>query len=333
MSTPTRTLTLRVIELACRAPSVHNSQPWRWRVVDDATIELYADRRRQLQVSDPSGRNLALSCGAALHHGIVAARALGLTAAVDLMPSGRDQTLLARISLSSGTRTDEAIESLQALEERRTDRRRFTSWPVPDSRLTHLAKASSGWGAFAIPITDVSARFRTEQLLKRAMTIQAMDPRFAEEQREWIDPSRIPSRVEGIPLANASPPANGRPLSRPNRFASASDAKATEAADALRVVEDSDGLVAICSAADDQQSWLEAGQALSALWLQATHDGFSLVPLSQVVEVEETRQSLHQDVFDSLARPQILARIGWSEATRTPLGRSPRRPVDDVIEG
>jgi len=329
MSTPTRTLTLRIIELACRAPSVHNSQPWRWRVVDDATIELYADHHRQLQVSDPTGRNLALSCGAAVHHGLVAAQALGLTAAVELMPSGDDLNLLARISLSSGTRTDEALESLQALEERCTDRRRFTSWPVPDSRLAHLAKAGSGWGAFVIPISDVTNRFRAEELLKRAMNVQAMDPRFAEEQREWIDPSR----VEGIPLANASPPANGRPLSRPNRFASANDAEAAEAADAARVVENSDGLVAVCSAADDQQSWLEAGQALSALWLQATHDGFSLVPLSQVVEVEETRQSLHQDVFDSLARPQILARIGWSEATRTPLHRSPRRPVDDVIAG
>jgi len=328
MSTPTRTLTLRVIELACRAPSVHNSQPWRWRVVDDATIELYADHRRQLQVSDPTGRNLALSCGAALHHGFVAAQALGLTAVVDLMPSGDDENLLARISLSSGTRTDGALASLRALEERCTDRRRFTSWPVPDSRLAHLAKAASGWGAFAIPITDVTARFRAEELLKRAMDVQAMDPRFAEEQREWIHPSP----AEGISLANASPPANGRPLSRPNRFASTSDAGASEAADAARVVENSDGLVAICSAADDQQSWLGSGQALSALWLQATHDGFSLVPLSQVVEVEETRQSLHLDVFDGLARPQILARIGWSEATRTPLDRSPRRPVDDVIE-
>jgi hypothetical protein len=310
---------------------VHNSQPWRWRVVDDTTIELYADHRRQLQVSDPSGRNLALSCGAALHHGFVAAQALGLTAAVDLMPTSDDESLLARIILSSGTRSDQALESLQALEERCTDRRRFTSWPVPDSRLAHLAKAASGWGAFAIPITDVTNRFRAEELLNRAMNVQAMDPRFAEEQRGWVDPSRIPGRVEGIPLANASPPANGRPLSRPNRFASASETEAAEAAVAARVVEDSDGLVAICTAADDQQSWLKAGQSLSALWLQATHEGFSLVPLSQVVEVEETRQSLHQDVFDGLARPQILARIGWSEATRTPLGRSPRRPVDDVL--
>ncbi len=80
------------------------------------------------------------------------------------------------------------------------------------------------------------------------------------------------------------------------------------------VVESSDGLMAICSAADDQLSWLEAGEALSALWLRATQDGLSIVPLSQVIEVDETRQALHQDVFDAMARPQILVRIGWSES-------------------
>jgi nitroreductase len=328
MSTPTRTLAMRVIELACRAPSVHNSQPWRWRVVDDGTVDLYADRRRQLPVSDPSGRNLALSCGAALHHGVVAAQALGLTAAVELMPSRGDENLLGRISLSVGTRTEAALESLQALEERCTDRRRLTSWPVPDSRLAGLAEAASGWGALVVPITDVTARFRAEELVKRALTLQAMNPRFADEQQKWI----APDGAEGIPLASASPPTRGRPLSRPNRFASAHESEATAAAEAAGSIENTDGLIAICTAADDQRSWLEAGQALSALWLQATHDGLSLVPLSQVVEVDETRSALHQSVFDGLGRPQLLTRIGWSQVSRPPLDRSPRRPVADVME-
>jgi len=325
MCTPTRALALRVVEQACRAPSVHNSQPWRWRVVDDATIELHADRHRQLPISDPSGRNLALSCGAALHHASVAAQAFGLTAVIELMPVREDANLLARISLSPGTPTNAAHESLRALEERRTDRRRFTSWPIPDSRLAHLAKAASGRGAHVIPVTDVTDRFRTEELIRGAMAVQASDPRFAEELRAWT----VHSRVDGIPLANASPPAAGRPPTRPNRFVSASDAEAT---DSVQMVESSDGLVAICSAADDQRSWLVAGQALSVLWLEATHDGLSVVPLSQVVEVDETRQALHQDVFGGMARPQILARIGWSETTRTPLDRTPRRAVDEVME-
>ena len=44
--------TRRVVELACRAPSVHNTQPWAWRIGPDR-IELYADWSRQLPASDP----------------------------------------------------------------------------------------------------------------------------------------------------------------------------------------------------------------------------------------------------------------------------------------
>lgn len=328
MSTPTRTDAFRVIELARRAPSVHNSQPWSWRVVDDVTLELYADRRRQLHVSDPYGRNLALSCGAALHHGLVAVKAFGLSAAVELMPLREDENLLAQISLSPGVQSVADLGSLQALEERRTDRRRFTSWPVPDSRLSHLAQAAAGWGALAIPLTDVTARFRTEELVRRAMAIQSSDPRFAEEQREWM----APGRMGGMALANVAAHTQGRPSTRPNRFATASESLATAAAEAARTVESTDGLVAICSAVDDQRSWLEAGQALSALWLRATGDGLSIVPLSQVIEVDETRQALHEDVFGGLARPQILLRVGWSEMTRSSLDRTPRRSADEVIE-
>jgi hypothetical protein len=160
------------------------------------------------------------------------------------------------------------------------------------------------------------------------MAVQSSDPQFAEEQSEWVDHSL----VDGIPMMNSAPPAHGRPSTYPNRFASVADAKATEAAEAARVVESSDGLMAICTARDDRLSWLQAGQTLSALGLRATRDGLSIVPLSQVVEVAETREALHQDVFDGLALPQILVRVGWLEATRGHLDRTARRPVDEVIE-
>ena len=327
MSAPTRTLALRVIELACCAPSVLNTQPWRWRVVDDATIDLYADRQRQLQVSDPSGRNLAISCGAALHHGFVAAQALSLTPTIELLPSPHDQDHLARLTLAPGIPTGEACESLQALQTRRTDRRRFTSWPIPDARLAQLAEAATPWGARAIPLTDVSTRHRAEQLVESAMSAQASDARYAEEQVTWIGRSRL----DGIPMAHAAPHAPDLPSIRPNRFAS--DAEAASAAEAAaRVVDSSDGLLAICSADDDQLAWLRAGETLSAVWLQATRDGLSIVPLSQVIEVDETREALHEDVFDGMARPQVLMRVGWLESTRTSLRRTPRRPVAEVLE-
>ena len=63
------------VEHALRAPSVHNTQPWRWRV-DAPSVHLYSDASRQLPNIDPDGRDLMLSCGAALHHCVVALAAV-----------------------------------------------------------------------------------------------------------------------------------------------------------------------------------------------------------------------------------------------------------------
>ena len=99
-----------------------------------------------------------------------------------------------------------------------------------------------------------------------------------------------------------------------------------------RLIEGSDGLVVLCSSSDDVASWLSAGEGLSALWLAATTQGLSVVPLSQVVEVAETRQAFQHDVLGGLAHPLLLVRIGWQEISRSQLPRTSRRPVDDVLD-
>jgi hypothetical protein len=322
MAVPTHERLVRMVELACRAPSVHNTQPWLWRIADETTVELYADRTRQLPIADPEGRNLAISCGAALQHAQEVAKALGMTTKVDLTVSAPGHDLLARIQLGPGRPPADAAERLQGVEQRCTDRRRFTSWPVPEARLTSLAEAAAGWGAYAIPVTDVTARFRAELLLERAMTVQAADPRLTAEQASWV----AHSRVDGVPASNATPATSERLAERPNRFV---DARLDNRSS--RAVESSDGLMAICTGHDDQSSWLRAGQVLGDLWLHASRDGLSIVPLSQVIEVAETRRGLHEDVFAGMAHPQLLLRVGWQEIARTTLPRTPRRPLEDVL--
>jgi nitroreductase len=311
-----------MVELACRAPSVHNTQPWLWRIADHATVELYADRTRQLPIADPEGRNLAISCGAALQHAQEVAKALGMSTKVDLTVSTPGHDLLARIQLGPARPPADAAERLQAVEQRCTDRRRFTSWPVPEGRLTNLAESAPGWGAYAIPVTDVTARFRAELLLERAMTVQAADPRLTAEQASWV----AHSRVDGVPASNAAPATSQRRGERPNRFIHENTDNRSS-----RALEGSDGLMAICTGHDDQSSWLRAGQALGDLWLHAARDGLSIVPLSQVIEVPETRRGLHEDVFAGMAHPQLLLRVGWQEIARTTLPRTPRRPLEDVL--
>src|SRR5437764_14995268 len=78
----TTALLHRAAMRAMRAPSIHNTQPWRFVLTQDA-LEIHADRTRRLKVLDPRGRQLRISLGCALFHARVAIAPAGHE------PSGR----------------------------------------------------------------------------------------------------------------------------------------------------------------------------------------------------------------------------------------------------
>ena len=318
---PSGTAVRRIVELATRAPSIHNTQPWRWRATPRG-LELHADRSRQLRAADPLGRNLVLSCGASLHHALVAAAALGWRAEVDRFPDGPDSTLLARITLRRGVPSETAGADLRAIEERCTDRRRFTSWPVPDERLQQLAHAAELQGIRALPLLDPSLRFRAELLVAKAPDLQSSDSSVTAEQRSWVDHSP----VDGIPSAVLPAERPAMAGGQPSRYATG----LLEHTD--REIAGSDGLIVLYGAAEEPASWLAAGEGLSALWLLATTQGLSVVPLSQAIEVDQTRLGLTEQVLAGHGKPLILVRIGWQAISRSELPRTSRRPVSEVLD-
>lgn len=307
-----------IVELACHAPSVHNTQPWSWRVEDDL-IELYADRERRLRVADPRGRELVLSCGAALHHAQVAARALGRTPEVNRLP-GDAPDLLARIRLRHGPVDPDAARQLEALLTRRTDRRAFGSWPVPETSVRRLAGLAEEWGTRAVVADTAVRRHGVRSLTQRALQLVAADAPAVAEQLHWIDRAHD----EGVPsrLVPGGPPHVG---SHPNRFGPGMlDDPVTEA-------EATEAWVVLCSGHDDEAAWLRAGEGLSALWLAAEAIGLAVVPVSHVVEVPETWGEL-QELLGGLAVPHLVLRIGWQSPVRGDLPPSPRRALADVVQ-
>ena len=321
IDTPTvpATIVRRIVELATRAPSVHNTQPWLWRS-SGRVLELRADRRRQLRETDPTGRDLVISCGAALHQAEVAAAALGWSATVARLPDPSDPDLLARLSLTPAAPPPTAADELVAITRRCTDRRRFTSWPVPEERLANLAQVANQWGTRAVPLTDVSERFRAERIILRATVQQRTMTTVVAEQRAWRDRSG----VDGIPSSVVPTPAASAPY--PQRFA---DGDLEDLDD--RAIEGSDGLIVLFDTRDDPGAWLRAGEGLVAMWLAATTGGLSIVPLSQVIEVPEARDAFQFEVLGGLAHPLVLARVGWQAIGRSGLTPTPRRPIAEVL--
>lgn len=312
-----------ILEHACRAPSVHNTQPWTWRLSGNR-IDLHADLTRQLVYADPDRRDLLISCGAALHHLQVAAAGLGWAARVRRQPDPSDVRHIATIELKPSRVSPEASEMLHAIEVRRTDRRRLTSWPVPDERLNSLAATGAVWGAQVLPVAAETTKTRLQWLTRRANVIQNRNQRYVMELAAWtgtsetegVPPGHIPTRA----LVEDPADALNRRFSNGTLEDPVLDPEPTQ-----------DGMLMICASSDDTISRIRAGESLSAVWLQATRESLAVVPLSQAVEVDETRVELQTAILGDLAFPQILLRVGWLPPTRSRLTATPRRPINEVL--
>lgn len=314
----------RIVQGATRAPSVHNTQPWSWQATTEG-LQLFADPRRRLTATDPDGRNMVISCGAALHHAQAVAAATGWAAMVTRFPDPARADLLARLHLSPAPPAAGGQELLEALQRRCTDRRRFTSWPVPDERLQQLAEVATRWGTTGLALTDVMQRHRVERLILRAGDLQAGHRAAAAERESWLDRRTR----DGMPTSvlQGSGPGSG---AYRHRFEGVPDTDLDG-----QELQLPDGLVLLHDGHDghdDPGSWLRAGEGLSAMWLAATANGMSLVPLSQAVEVDETRAALRGDVLRGLGHPMLLVRVGWQPIGRSELVRTPRRLVDEVLD-
>ena len=127
---PDQDTVLDALQLAVRAPSVHNTQPWGWRV-EGRNVHLYADPARQVPATDPLGRDLVISCGAALHHLLVALAASGWAGRVHRLPDPHRPDHLATVELTPHIPPSAETELATAIPHRRTDRRRSPHGPCP----------------------------------------------------------------------------------------------------------------------------------------------------------------------------------------------------------
>src|SRR5262245_33274687 len=173
-----------LITTAARAPSGHNTQPWRFKVSEDA-IELYADPRRKLRV-DPAGREMLISCGAALFGLRLAIRSLGYQPLVELLPDPARLRLLARVRLSAGTSlTDTERRMLEALPHRHTHRGPFADEPRPDGLLAALQHDARAEGASLALVERALVYQRLADIVAAASRRQDLDPVAQTEVRRW----------------------------------------------------------------------------------------------------------------------------------------------------
>jgi hypothetical protein len=303
------------------APSIHNTQPWRWRVRPGA-LELWAVRDRQLSATDPEGRMLMVSCGTALHHARVALAAQGYQTPVLRLPDPAHPDHLARITVGGrGPVGAAAMRLYQAIALRHTDRRPVTDLPVAPDTLLGIVTAVQAQGAYL----HLLRRDQVIELAAAASYAQAAEGRdeaFRMELAYWAGGTRpggagVPATAIPDQVPQTTVP--GRDFGQLGTLP-VSAAHDTAATYAILYTDD-----------DGPLGWLCAGEALSAGWLASTELAVSVLPLSAVVEVPSTRHTLRQ-MLSGLGYPHLVLRFGNADPDHRGPRPTPRLPSAQTIE-
>ncbi|MEM1054822.1 MAG: nitroreductase family protein [Bacteroidota bacterium] len=304
-----------MLNWAVLAPSVLNTQPWIFAMEDGAVL-LFADRARQLATLDPHGRELAISCGAALFNLRLAARHFGYATRVERTPDPDQPDLLARIRLAGAERATEEHERLfREIKHRRTNRRPFAEMPVPSGLLRDLQEAVVKEGAQVLAITDPGAKAEIGALVAAGVRAQGADPDAASEIHRWLRPNRDPRR-DGVP---------DREQAGWDRVSTLRSDATIYARQLERLAATAPALLLLTTEADGPEAWIRAGEALQHVLLLAARHDVSASYLNQPVEIEPLRKQLA--ALAGEAYPQVVFRIGYTvDAAGTP-----RRAVGDVM--
>jgi hypothetical protein len=316
-----------LVETAGRAPSVHNTQPWQFRVQRNG-LDLYADRARRLRAIDPAGREMLISCGAAVFGLRLGLRHLGYRAAVELLPDPDHPSLLARVRLGREVPPTAADgEMLAAVPHRHTHRGPFSPEPIPPGLLVRLQHDAIAEGATLVLI-DEPSRGRLRDLVAAAARWQQHNPLICDELQDWTRKRGSGAR-DGVPARSYTALPQDE-TERPGGW----DGRL-----ALRDFDQGHGegqleaggppppaTAILVTAGDTPADWLRAGQALNRVLVHAATSWVFAALNSQPMESPPLR-ALVRSRLGLPGVPQMLMQFGRAH-TAAPTAR---RPVDDVI--
>ncbi|HEY3506414.1 MAG TPA: nitroreductase [Actinocatenispora sp.] len=312
---------VQTLDAAIRAPSLHNSQPWRF-AVGAGHVDVRLDPARQLDVADPDRSAARLACGAAIHNLTLAFPVLlRRDAAVTLLPDRADPDLIARIRPGRARpATPHERAGYAAIGRRRTNRYPFRDdTPVHHGHhwtLSEAARTEHGW---LTVITEATRRRQIAAMVADADTALSTNAAYRAELASWVRPDA--ETTDGVPPAAAGIRSEDGDLLRGRDYGGRTRRPG-------RDFEAEPLLAVIGGAGDRAVDEITVGRALQAVLLAATEAGLAVSVYSQPFEVPAVRARMRR-FTDRLGTPYLVLRIGYASR---PSPATPRRPVETVTD-
>ncbi|TCN31144.1 nitroreductase family protein [Kribbella orskensis] len=307
-----------LLTAAVHAPSMDNTQPWRFEVAGPV-IDVRLDEERLLPAADPAGRAMRIGLGAAAFNLRVAAAMLGHESAFTIAPDPADPAVVARIFLSERNGPVPGLSALYGeITRRHTYRGPMVEQAIPPIVVGALTGAAEAEGA-VLHWLDEDAKRQLAQVLREADDLDLHDEDRLHERAEWIGGKRPDDGVPDTAL--------GPVPTRPAMVRDLSAGFVTPGRDQAAFEEHP--VIAVLSTEDeDEHAWVRAGLALQRVLLTATSSVLAVSFLNQALEYPALRGQIRQ-LVGGHAWPQMILRIGYPTEAEAGTGRLPWRDTLD----
>ena len=308
------------VRLACRAPSLHNSQPWRLDR-DGKGVHLFLDTSRIMPSTDRSAREAIISCGALLDHLRVAMAAAGWKAHVDRFPTPENPDHLASVDFTPMKLVTEAYRRrADALLLRRTDRLPLAA-PTEWESFEPLLRNAVGTDAVRLDVMSDDTGKELAEVSVLTDSLRLYDSAYHTELYWWTAPFEF---SEGIPYSSLVSGDETERVDVGRAFPLSNHAERR-----AEVSHDHSKILALSTYGDSRKDALICGEVLSAVLLECTMAGLGTCTVTHITELRTTRD-LVAAVLGQDAVPQVLIRVGIAPTTND-APATPRRPLDDVL--
>lgn len=341
---------LRALAFGLNAPNPHNTQAWKFKIINEREALFFVDETRLLTSTDPLARQIHIGCGAFLALFRLGAGSLGYVASVDYLPEGNYRYSeigtkpVARLSLVKGDRGNDSNQGndvlVQHIFSRQTTRTVYHGNILTDGefqKILALAKPESS----SIELIDDPRHLQPVlDLLYKGMEVECYDWNAFDESRKWFRVKKdIALKRDGLNL-RVSGVGGGLNLWLSETLLQGYPKKLWHDEGSIEgllkshydKVMSSKGVVLFKTGHNDLADWIKCGEDYARFQLAAYDQGFCLHPLSQVLQEYPSMKTL-SDAFNQRmavrepAKIQMAVRIGRSK----PIEYSYRRNITDLI--
>ena len=310
-----------LVAQAVKAPSGHNTQPWRFRQ-NESAVEVYPDFDRRLPVVDPDDRELFVSLGCATENLCLAAQNIGYESSVAVGDTG-----VIAVALTEGADV-KSNPLFEQIDLRQTNRSIYTGEEIALDALRKLQSVCSEKGISIHYYARQTKQFNDiEQYVLQGNTRQMQNESFKAELKSWMrfNKKHQDQTLDGLSYAVFGAPNVPRWMAEPI-MSMAINAKTQNKADREKI-DSASHMVLFTTRENSRREWVDLGRTLQRFLLTATELGISHAYLNQPNEEAEIVAEMAKTLDLDGEYPTVLLRVGYGEQQ----AYSKRRPIGDII--